>query len=86
VPEVFKPSDIVTPNKHRFAGASQANCYEVLAASYTIDLSSGLILIKDDRNMIAWYPACAFMYSHDLTSLGAQEYEEIMASIGEAEP
>ena len=80
--EVFKPGDIVTPNKYRLAGASQANCYEALAAS-TIDLSSELILIKDDSNTIAWYPACAFMYAHDLTSLGAQEYEEIMASIGE---
>jgi len=84
VAEVFKPGEVITATKN-FNGHLKST-YEVLAASYTIDLSSGLILIKDDRNMIAWYPACAFMYSHDLTSLGAQEYEEIMASIGEAEP
>ena len=81
--EVFKPGEVIAATKN-FNGHLKST-YEVLAVSYTICLSSGLVLIKDDYGMMAWYPASVFMYAHDLTSLGAQEYEEIMASIGETD-
>jgi len=84
VAEIFKPGEVIAPAQ--VFAVNFKSTYEVLAVSYTICLSSGLVLIKDDYGMIAWYPASCFMYAHDLTSLGAQEYEEIMASIGETEP